>query len=120
MIGQGSQLTFLVEDADGGAPSECALPFTVSGDEATLVPGSACVQEAAGSTCVAGAVTPVGLRTFLGGSAGISGGVMTLRLTDVFVSATPWGRDCDSVPAGDDQINLESMTATLQLSAGGG
>jgi hypothetical protein len=91
----------------------------VSGNTATLVPGSACVTAGPTSICNPGPPS-VAIQTFLGGSATLQGGTMTLQTRDVFVEPAVSGPECTAVPMGEDQVNVESMTATLQRSADGG
>jgi len=119
VTGQGNQLTFLLKSQQAYDQPLCALPFLVSGNTATMVPGSSCVTAGLGNFCTNGPPT-IAIQTFLSGSASLQGGTMTLQSSDVFVEPQEPGPECGSIPPGLDQVNIESMTATLQLSPDGG
>jgi hypothetical protein len=118
IVGQGNEIVVLLTgERSSGAPL-CRLPFLVSGNVATLIAGSACVMPGLPSICPTSDHTPpVAIETFLDGTATLDGGVITLRLRDVFVSPVGSGSECDSPPSGTNQVNIESLRATLQRSS---
>jgi hypothetical protein len=119
VVGDGNELSFLLESQQGSGEPLCTLPFVVSGNTATLVPGSACVTAGPSSICVPGPPS-VAVQTFLGGTATLQGSTLTLSTNDVFVEPAVSGPECNAVPAGEDQVNVESLTATLERAADGG
>jgi hypothetical protein len=119
VVGDGNELSFLLESQQGSGQPLCTLPFVVSGNTATLVPGSACVTAGLPSLCSAGPDS-VAIQTFLGGSATLQGTTMTLSTNDVFVEPATSGPECNAVPMGEDQVNVESLTATLERATDGG
>jgi hypothetical protein len=119
VVGQGDRLFFLLDSQQASGQPLCALPFVLSGGSATLVPGSTCVTAGQGDFCTAGPFT-VALQTFMSGSASLGGGTLTLSATDVFAVPANGGPECVPVPPGEDQVNVESLTATLQRQPDGG
>ena len=60
------------------------------------------------------------VETFMAGSATLNAGTLTLNSTDVFTAPETGGPECQTIPAGVDQVNTESLTATLRRLADGG
>jgi hypothetical protein len=118
VVGQGDQLAFLLESQEGSGASLCALPFVAMGNSATLVPGSTCVAPGLPNFCESTGPS-VSLQTFLSGSAQLNGDTLTMQMADVFVEPAAQGPECGPIPTGN-QVNVESMTATLYRSADGG
>jgi hypothetical protein len=112
VVGQGNQLSFELTSQQGSGQLLCALPFVVSGDTATLVPGSACVTLAP-STVSPNGLPGLAIQTFLSGSATLQGDILTLQAKDVLVEPALSGPEGVPVPNGEDQVNVESLTATL-------
>ena len=114
VIGDGTQLSFQMTSQQGSGQPLCALPFVASGNTATLLAGSSCVTIAGGNLCTLGGAASLSVQTFLSGTATIDGsGTMTLQMSDVFTVPTQQGPECGSVPEGQDQANVESLSATL-------
>jgi hypothetical protein len=113
VTGLGGQRTFLLKSQQGSGQALCSLPFLVTGDTATLVPGSTCVTPGLGNFCSNGPPSAA-IQTFYSGSASLEGGALTLQTHDVFVEPASSGPECETVPAGLDQVNVESLMVTLK------
>jgi hypothetical protein len=118
--GDGNQLTFFLVSQQGSSQPLCALPFLVAGNTATLVASSACVTIGAPQNFCGNGPPSVAIQTFAGGQAMLAGASMTLQFQDVFAMPAAGNVQCQVPPPGLDQVNVESMTATLQLSPDGG
>jgi hypothetical protein len=109
----GDALSFALVSEQGSGQQLCSLPFTASGDDATLVAGAACVTYGLANGCTLSGPPSIGLQTFYAGSATLNGDTLTLSTKDVFTEPSEPGPECGSVPAGLSQVNVESLSATL-------
>jgi hypothetical protein len=113
VIGTGNQVTFLLTSQEEQGLPLCALPFIVTGDTATMVPGATCVIPGGGDLCSNGP-PHIWIQTFTQGAATIANGTMSFQSNDVFVETVVQGPECDAPPEGANQVNIESLSATLQ------
>jgi hypothetical protein len=115
VIGQGDQLTFLLAGEQRAGQPVCALPFLASGNTATLPSPSACLTAAADNSCV------TTIQTFVGGSASLQGGTLTLQLQDVFVEPEPADAGCGQwQQANRNTVRVDSLTATMRRTSDAG
>jgi hypothetical protein len=115
IVGDGNQLSFQMTSQRGSGQPLCALPFVLSGGTATLLPGSSCVTRMGANLCTGKGPVSIAIQTFLAGTATIDeAGTMTLQASDVVTLPEQQGPECNSVPAGQDQTNVESLKATLK------